>query len=72
MGMYDSCRVMLDMADKLTGNGAAVMTLKLSAGEWRKKTFKAIELLEKKYIIAGARQLFHNRGEVTVYLRKKF
>jgi 23S rRNA C2498 (ribose-2'-O)-methylase RlmM len=69
MDMYDSCRIMLDMAERLGDNGEAVMTLKLSSGGWRRKTFKALELLESGCQILNARQLFHNRGEVTVYIK---
>ncbi|MDR1664722.1 MAG: methyltransferase domain-containing protein [Clostridiales bacterium] len=68
MDMFDSCRVMLDTAERLKPNGQAVITLKLSPGGWRKKTLRALELLEKKYRVLGARQLFHNREEVTVWL----
>jgi 23S rRNA (cytidine2498-2'-O)-methyltransferase len=72
MDVYDSCRVMQELSDRLADDGSAVMTLKLSSGNWRRKVLKAFEFLESGYGIAGARQLFHNRGEVTAYLKKNF
>ena len=67
MDTLDSVRIMLDMAPFLCAGGQAIMTLKLSQNHWYKQTAKALALLEQRYRIADVRQLFHNRGEVTVY-----
>jgi 23S rRNA C2498 (ribose-2'-O)-methylase RlmM len=49
------------------------MTLKLpdkaSAALQRKTLEGAFEVLQQKYDLIGARQLFHNRSEVTVALK---
>jgi len=70
MDLFESSRIMLDMAHLLRPGGLAVMTLKLPAKHWQKNTASALSLLEKSYTVQGARQLFHNRSEVTVALRK--
>jgi len=71
MDMIESCKIMLDMAPFLSPNGIAVMTLKLPHSNWYKNTARALALLEKSYAIKGARQLFHNRSEVTVVMSYK-
>jgi len=70
MDMVESCEIMLDMAHFLIPSGIALMTLKLPHSQWYKHTKRAIALLQKKYVLLNARQLFHNRSEVMVYLRK--
>jgi 23S rRNA (cytidine2498-2'-O)-methyltransferase len=67
MDMYDSARVMLEAAHALKPGGNAIMTLKLTPGHWLRKTANVFKLLEEKYNVMNARQLFHNRDEVTVY-----
>jgi len=47
------------------------MTLKLPEQNRRPIIDHAFKLLQEVYTIAGARQLFHNRSEITVYLRLK-
>jgi 23S rRNA (cytidine2498-2'-O)-methyltransferase len=71
MDMYASARVMLEVAHALKPRGKAVMTLKLTPGHWLSKTANVFKLLEEKYTVSGARQLFHNRDEVTVCLNGK-
>jgi 23S rRNA (cytidine2498-2'-O)-methyltransferase len=47
------------------------MTFKLP-GEGRLAALDhAFNILRPAYQVAGARQLFHNRSEITVYLRPK-
>lgn len=73
MDARDSARLMLAYAPLLYRHGAAIMTLKLpekSTPAQQKKTLEnALEMLRQKYAILGARQLFHNRSEVTVALK---
>ena len=66
LDIMDSARIMIDMRRFLAKGGAGVITLKLSDGQWRKKTDKAVNLLSRSYSVVGAKQLFHNRSEVTV------
>ncbi|MGI6201276.1 MAG: SAM-dependent methyltransferase [Christensenellales bacterium] len=47
----------------------AIMTLKLPEKGAQKRTGQALERLSEHYRVRGARQLFHNRSEVTVVLQ---
>ena len=69
MDMTESCKIMLGLAPLLSGGGAVLMTLKLSQGQWFKKTNRALSVLKKKYDVLNVRQLFHNRSEVMVYMK---
>ena len=66
MDMMDSARIMLDLYHMLADDGIVIMTLKLPHNQWYKNTKRTCILLEKSYRILGARQLFHNRSEVTI------
>lgn len=68
MDARDSARVMLMAAKYLKPKGFAVMTLKLPEKGMGEVTRAALKILEVGYSILGARQLFHNRDEVTVAL----
>jgi 23S rRNA (cytidine2498-2'-O)-methyltransferase len=71
MDARDSARLMVRYARQLYPHGMALMTFKLPE-EGRKVIFDhAFKLLRGAYTIAAARQLFHNRSEITVWLRKK-
>ena len=70
MDMMESCKIMLDMAPFLAPGGLALMTLKLPRSQWYKNTKRALSLLKKSYTVQNARQLFHNRSEVTVVLNR--
>ena len=54
----------------LKNGGTVVLTLKLSGDKPRRQMLKAVSLLENYYSVLHIRQLFHNRSEVTVLLRK--
>jgi len=69
MDARDSARMMLDYAPLLYPHGLALMTIKLPMDNRRRLLEHTLSLLQEEYTIAGARQLFHNRSEVTVYLR---
>ena len=66
----DSARLMLLAAGSLKSTGAAVMTLKLPGQKMAHVAAHSLKLLRQEYRIVGARQLFHNRREITVALRK--
>ena len=61
---------MVDYADQLYGHGIAVMTLKLPEHDRQNVLDKATAILRRRYDIVGIRQLFHNRSEVTVVLKR--
>lgn len=66
-----SCKVMLEAAQCLKPNGVAIITLKISPREPLKTVRRCLEILEQSYDILHARQLYHNRNEVTVVARRK-
>ncbi len=61
-----SCGLMLDAAERLRPGALAVMTLKLSAHRPVKTVRDCLDLLGRRYRVLTARQLHHNRHEVTV------
>jgi 23S rRNA (cytidine2498-2'-O)-methyltransferase len=71
MDARDSARVMLTAAKLLKPKGFAVMTLKLPTARMSEVLEQAMQILEIRYVRLGARQLFHNRDEVTVVLKGK-
>ncbi|MDR0929705.1 MAG: hypothetical protein LBM74_08380 [Oscillospiraceae bacterium] len=72
MDAEPSAALMVHGARLLKSGGAGILTLKLpdEAATWPRRVLAARGWLEKAYQIAGMRQLFHNRSEVTVYLTK--
>lgn len=67
----DSARLMGEYGRYLYPHGLAIITLKLPERQYDSALDHGLNLLRQKYTIAGARQLFHNRSEVTVYLKPK-
>jgi 23S rRNA (cytidine2498-2'-O)-methyltransferase len=61
-----SARVIVAASRNLAKGGWALMTLKLPSGGMGYAATDALEILSDRYSIIGARQLFHNRNEVTV------
>lgn len=64
----DSARLMLRAAQRLRPGGLALITLKLPQTAGAQVYRQAYRLLESAYTVIGARQLFHNRSEVTLAL----
>ncbi len=71
INMPDSVRVMTDLSKWVNDDGIAVMTMKLPKRDIMKGIDKSLNALRKFYRIIGARQLFHNRHEITVVLGNK-
>lgn len=67
----DSARLMVGYGRYLYPHGLAIITLKLPEKNYRPALDHALNILRQGYTIAAARQLFHNRSEVTVYLKPK-
>jgi 23S rRNA (cytidine2498-2'-O)-methyltransferase len=67
----DSARIMVAYAHTLNEYGRALMTLKLPEEGRRNTIDHALNILREAYDIPAARQLFHNRSEITVYLRPR-
>ena len=66
----DSARLMAAYATCLYPDGRALITLKLPQNGRESVLDHALAILGRAYHIAGARQFFHNRSEITVYLYK--
>ena len=75
MDARDSLDISLWAAQWLQPGGLVVNTLKLpkgiSAKEMREFIADDLSLLQRKFTLIGARQLFHNRSEITIAGRKK-
>ncbi len=67
----DSARLMVDYAPLLYPHGFVIMTFKLPENGRLPVLDHAFNILRPTYRIAGARQLFHNRSEITVYLKPR-
>ena len=66
----DSARLMVSYAPYLYQHGLAIMTLKLPKDNRRTAIDHSFNILKQAYHLQNARQLFHNRSEITVYLTK--
>ncbi|MBI3959924.1 MAG: 50S rRNA methyltransferase [Chloroflexi bacterium] len=71
MDARDSARLMVAYAGQLHRHGLALMTFKLPGDDRKRIIEHAFNILRQRYVIAGARQLFHNRSEITVFLTVK-
>jgi 23S rRNA (cytidine2498-2'-O)-methyltransferase len=74
MDARDAARLMVDAAPLMHLDSQAVLTLKLPGKEAQGMNpvaiaREALEELRSRYRTVRARQLFHNRNEVTVYIR---
>lgn len=69
MDARDSARLMVAYAGALYSHSQVIMTLKLPAENRRPVIDHALAILRQAYVVAGARQLFHNRSEITLWLR---
>ncbi|MBN1936554.1 MAG: 50S rRNA methyltransferase [Anaerolineae bacterium] len=71
MDAQDSAHIMNVAGRNLNrDSGWALLTLKLPKRGAAKVAYLALETLRKRYTVTGARQLFHNRSEITVALGK--
>jgi 23S rRNA (cytidine2498-2'-O)-methyltransferase len=67
----DSARLMVAYARHLYRHGTALITLKLPQENRQTVLDHSFDILRRAYTITAARQLFHNRSEITLYLRPK-
>jgi 23S rRNA (cytidine2498-2'-O)-methyltransferase len=66
----DAARLVIACARLLPPDGPVITTLKLPEHGQAPLLQEALGTLRSAYTVAGARQLFHNRSEVTAYLRR--
>ena len=69
MDVGESAALMTTAARSLRPGGIGVMTLKLPKRQQERLVTLSLDRLRHAYEIIGARQLYHNRSEVTVALR---
>ncbi|MEZ4615733.1 MAG: SAM-dependent methyltransferase [Caldilineaceae bacterium] len=69
MDARDSARLMVSYANHLYRHGIALMTLKLPEHNRPAIIDHAFAILAERYEIVGAKQLFHNRSEITLFLK---
>jgi 23S rRNA (cytidine2498-2'-O)-methyltransferase len=65
-----SCKVMIDAADSLAPGALVVLTLKLGLQRPLETVQRCLTALRRRYEIIDARQLQHNRHEITVLCRR--
>lgn len=70
MDARDSARLMVDALRWLKPGGLALMTLKLPEDNPGPTAAAALAILRSAWDLLGARQLFHNRSEITVALQR--
>jgi 23S rRNA (cytidine2498-2'-O)-methyltransferase len=71
MDPLDSADLMCAGADGLKPSAAAIMTLKLTQENPMRAIKGALGILNKRYRVIDARQLFHNRSEITVAMVRR-
>jgi 23S rRNA (cytidine2498-2'-O)-methyltransferase len=71
MDARDSARLMVQYARCLYPHGQVIMTFKLPEANRRQVVHHAFTILRDAFEVVAARQLFHNRSEITVLLKKK-
>jgi 23S rRNA (cytidine2498-2'-O)-methyltransferase len=71
MDQVTSARMMLDAAAHLRRGGLAIVTLKGGGKDPLAGARRGIEVLRQGYDVLHARQLHHNRNEITVVARKR-
>jgi 23S rRNA (cytidine2498-2'-O)-methyltransferase len=64
-------RLMLELAPALQQGGTAIITLKLMHGKPFQTVKDTVKLLSSAFRLVKAKQLFHNRDELTLYLIKE-
>ncbi len=70
MDVCDSAKVMISMYNNLQKDGIAIMTYKLPKNKSKGKILDGDRILREKFDIVAKKQLFHNRNEITVVLKK--
>ncbi len=66
-----SCELMNVASRRLRPAGLAIMTLKLSPHRPLPVVHQALSALRQSYDVLHARQLYHNRNEITVVARRR-
>lgn len=67
----NTARIIISASQYLKSGGIAVVTLKLMGDKVRKTIKEVLAIYNEVFETIGVRQLFHNREEVTIYLKKR-
>lgn len=67
----NTARLIIGASEYLKPGGTAVVTLKLMGDKVRKTIKEVLNIYKEIFEILEVKQLFHNRDEVTLYLRKR-
>ncbi len=70
MDIVESAHITRQFAQHLKPSGLAIMTMKLPPKHVRSAINTGLKVLSEAYKVIAVRQLFHNRHEVTVALRR--
>ncbi len=71
MDVIKTCEIMNTMSDGLAHDGIGIVTFKLPQKNQTGKILDGIRVLKEKYKILYTKQLFNNRSEVTVVIKKR-
>ncbi len=71
MDVLKTCDIMNTMASGLAHDGIAIVTFKLPQKNQMGKILDGLRILKEKYKILYKKQLFNNRSEITVVIKKR-
>ncbi|MDP5276794.1 SAM-dependent methyltransferase [Chengkuizengella axinellae] len=71
MDTIESVELMGEAKKLLKANSLMILTLKLPKKNVKNRVDQAISTLKKWYEVLGVKQLFHNRSEVTIYMKNR-
>ncbi len=71
MDVLKTCEIMNTMVESLAHDGIGIVTFKLPEKNQTGKILDGIRVLKEKYKILYTKQLFNNRSEVTVVIKKR-
>ncbi len=71
MDVLKTCEIMNTMSESLAHDGIGIVTFKLPEKNQTGKILDGIRVLKEKYKILYTKQLFNNRSEVTVVIKKR-
>ena len=71
MDVVQSVGIIMEFSDYLNNDGIVIMTFKLMKKNRMQAINKGLEMLNEKYTCVMVKQLFNNRSEITVVLKKQ-
>jgi len=67
----ESAKIMIDLADLLKRDSAAIMTIKFITRNRKRHISEALEILKVRYVGFKIKRLPHNRYETTIFMRRR-